>query len=620
LVTPSGQYSHTFAKLALFKKLAMFLRKSWIVLLLYFTFQVTSLSAKQRLTAHEEVCNDTANNALLSTEDLVQLFGKKLPKSKFTQWLLNLLVTHPQALQDKLTIASYLPYDGHTIGLIQLDKQGALRADTVAWKHLASMILPTTKDWVILAQLSFVPGDIIVPQKLMASQERLNKLLHIKKVTFTVKEREDSSHTVDVYITIKDRFPITPGLDADKPGVSITHNNLFGWGHLLQNKFLYDQGLGYSITYSVPNTKRSGGIGRLQYLHTQKKSIKKLLIRKTFTDQTNYAGKIEATKTRKVEWRILDGNASPQTTTFSFYYQCVWLGTAFNIYPSDDRHEGRLFLTGKLTHQHYFQRPEVTKSANRYFHHRVFGAGSLGFANKRHYKDQLVYGVGSVEIIPYGRKVNITGGYQFGEFVNRPYLRLDIAQGRRTRQLGHLYSAASIGGYWYKKAVEQGILQLQLGYFTPLLGMGNQWIRQFIRLNYLAGYNMFTGELISTNINKVSASFRDPFVGGTQRFHLGFETVLLMPMHFAGCQVAALGFVDAVRLQDAQGKVQQNSFCKALGIGFRCAHPRFSFGTLQAKVGYSPLTQNMNFTINMTASPSDDLDIGEPGVILFQEY
>lgn len=273
-----------------------------------------------------------------------------------------------------------------------------------------------------------------------------------------------------------------------------------------------------------------------------------------------------------------------------------------------------------MARQHFIQRPGVTKNTNRYFHHYVFGAGSLGFSNKKNYEDQLVYGVGSVEHIPYGNKVNIIGGYQFGEFINRPYLHLDIAQGGRIQQLGHLYGAVHIGGFWHERVVEQGILQFQLGYFTPLLSIGHQQIRQFIRLNYLAGHNMFTRELISTNINKASTRFRDPFQGGTQRLHLGLETVLLTPMHFAGCRLAALGLADAVWLQDAQGKVQQSSFCKALGMGFRCAHPRFSFGTLQVKVGYSPLTQNMNFTINVIAGSSNGLDMDEPGVIPFREY
>jgi hypothetical protein len=620
---PLGQCSYAFANLVPLKKLAMPLPKSWIVLLLY-TIPLL-LSAKQ-LLAHERVRNDAAGSAFLSaedaesTEDLTQLLRKHLPKNEFTQWLLHLLFTHPPALQETLPIAAYVPYAGNTIGLIQLEKQGGFRANATEKKYRIGILFPTTQDWVILDQLSFVSGDTLVPHKLAASQKQLSGLLHIKEAAITVQECKKSSNTVDIYVTTQDRFPISLGLDLDKPSLSVTHNNLFGWGHRLQNKFLYDQGLGYCIMYSVPDTKQLGALtGELQYLNTEKKSIKSLRVVKNFTDRANHAGKIEVSKIREVKWRILDGNTSPQSTTFSCHYQCAWLGTALDIDPSDNSRQGRLFLTGKLAHRNFVQRPEVTKSTNRYFHDHVFGVGSLGFSNKRSYEDELVYGVGRLEPIVYGSKVNLTGGYQFGEFVNRPYLRLDITQGKRIQKLGHFYGAASIGGFFHEQSIEQGILQLQLRYFTPILGISNQSIRQFINLNYLTGHNMFTGELISTNINEASADFRDPFLGGTQRLHLGLETVLLTPMRFVGCQVAALGFVDAVRLQDTRGKVRQGSFCKALGIGLRCAHPRFSFGTLQVKVGYSPLTQNVNFAINIITGRSDDLDIGEPDTISFQE-
>lgn len=601
------------------------LPKFWIVLLLY---TIPFLLSAKQLHVHEEVHNDAAGSTYLSAEDtesiedLVQLLRKHLPKNEFTKWLLNSLFTHPQALQETLTIAAYLPYEGNTIGLIQLEKQGAFHADSTKRKHPTNIFFPTTQDWVILDRLNFVSGDALVSHKLVESQERLNRLLHIKRATITVQKHKKSSNIVDVYVTTQDRFPISLGLDLGKPSLFITHSNLFGWGHLLQNKFLYDQGLGYSIMYSAPDTKQFGALtGELQYLDTEKKSIKSLCVFRDFNDQVNHAGKIEASKIKRVKYRILDGNTSPQSTTFSFHYQCAWLGTMLSGYPNDYYHqEGNLFVTGKLAHQNFLQRPEVTKRTNRYFHNHVFGVGSLGFAHKKSYEDQLVYDVGRLERIVYGSKVNLTGGYQFGEFVNRPYLRLDIAQGKRTQHIGHLYGAARFGGFWHEKSIEQGIVQLQLEYFTPLLNMGNQWVRQFVRLDYLAGYNMFTGELVSTNINKASAHFRDPFLGGTKRLYLGFETVLLTSMRFVGCRVAALGFVDAVKLQDAQGKVPQGSFCKALGVGLRCAHPRFSFGTLQVKVGYSPITQNMNFAINIITGRSDDLDIGEPDTIPFREY
>ncbi|MFM2428598.1 MAG: hypothetical protein RL012_482 [Bacteroidota bacterium] len=598
----------------------MSLRKSWIVLLFFLTCAVPLLSAKQ-LTADQEVYHhDTANDTLLS-EDLAQQLRRRFPKNGFTRWLLNCLLIRTQALQTELTTASYLPYEGKTIGLIRLDKQGVFRTEAFGWKHLAGIVFTTTKDWVILDQLSFVSGDSIVPQQFIDSQERLRNLAHIKDAQITVQEHRSSRDAIDVHITTKDRFPIRLSLDIDKPSLLINHNNLFGWGHVWENRFLYDQGLGYSITYRVPNIHNSGLTGELQYLNAPKKGVKRVCVFRNFTDQTAYAGNVEISKTRQIKRRILDGNTSPQPTSFSFYRQRVWLGTAINIGPSDDRHQGRFFLTGKVAHQHFAKRPEVTKNTNRYFHHYVFGTGSLGFSNKKNYEDQLVYGVGSVENIPYGSKVNLIGGYQFGEFVNRPYLRLDIARGGRIQQLGHLYGAVNVGGFFHEKSVEQGILQLQLAYFTPILGIGNQWIRQFIKLTYLGGHNMFTGELISTNASKAPACLRDPFLGGTQRLHLGLETVLLTPMHFAGCRLAALGFVEGVRLEDAQGKVLQSCFCKALGMGFRCAHPRFSFGTLQVKVGYAPITQNTTLTIDLgIANSSDNLDIDEAGVIPFREY
>jgi hypothetical protein len=594
-------------------------RRYWIILLLHLTCQVHLILAKQ-LTEPKEVLNDEVNNSVLS-EDLPQQLKRKLPKNKFIRWLLNCLFTIPQIPQKQVTIAAYFLHQRMYVGRIQLSKQGAWKTKIPGRKQLVHMLLPTTRDGVILDQLSFVLGGIIVPQQLIASQERLNECTYIKEAKITLQKREGSRDTVDVHIATQDRFPISLGLDSAKPSLLVTHNNLFGWGHSLENRLLYDHGLGYGAIYRAPDIKNSGVTSELQYLTAPKKGVKKASIFRNFTHQTAYAGKVEISKVRRLKKRILDGSTSPQSTRFSFYHQRIWLGTAFNTWPMADGRHGRFFLTGKVVRNQFIDRPAVAKNTNRYFHNYVFGAGSLGFSHKKHYEDQLVYGVGNTEKITYGSKVNLIGGYAFGEFISRPYLRLDITQGGRVQQLGYLYGAVNMGGFWHKKYVEQGIVQLQLRYFTPLLGVGNQWIRQFIRLAYLAGHNMFTGELISTNASKVPKIFRDPFPGGTQRLYLGLETVLFTPTRVAGCQVAALGFADAVRLQDAQGKVQQRSFCKALGIGFRCAHPCFSFGILQVKIGYAPITQNMTFTITtLVTCPPDDLDIGEPEVIPFQEY
>jgi hypothetical protein len=594
-------------------------RRYWIILLLCLTCQVYPTSAKP-LTEPEEVFDEEANHSAPS-DDLPQRLERGLPKNELIKWLFNCLFTTPQTPQKQATAASYLPHQGMYVGRIWLYKQGAWHAKPLGNKQLVQMLLPTTRDRVILDQLSFVPGDIIVPQQLTASQERLNVLAYIKAAEITIKKREDSKNTVDVHIATQDRLPISLGLESKKPSLLVTHNNLFGWGHFLENRILYGQELGYSVLYRAPDIKNSGVTGELQYLTAQKKGIKRASVFRNFTQQNDHAGKVEISKVRRLKKRILEGNTTPQSTSFAFYHQRIWWGTALNVWSVEDSRHGRFFLTGKVARKRFIERPAVAKSTNRYFHSYVFGAGSLGFSHKKHHKDQRVYGVGDTEKIPCGSKVNIIGGYEFGEFVDRPYLRLDVTQGGKVQQLGYLYGTVNMGGFWHEKHVEQGIVKLQLGYFTPLLGVGNQWIRQFISLSYLAGHNMFTGELISTNASKVPKSFKDPFPGGTRRLHLGLETVWFASTRVAGCQMAALGFVDAVRLQDAQGQVHQRSFCKALGIGVRCAHPRFSFGILRVKVGYAPITQNMIFAIStVIASPPDDLEIGEPEIIPFQEY
>ncbi|MCU0317922.1 MAG: hypothetical protein MUC61_01085 [Amoebophilaceae bacterium] len=597
----------------------MALRAYWIVLLLLccLACQLNLASAKEPSRC-QEVPHDNHSNSPLS-EDLVQQLTRRLPNNKLAQWLLDRLFTHPQAPKKKSTTATYFPYEGKNMGCIRLNKHGAACTNTASWGQLAKIICPTTKDSVILRQLGCSPGDSLFSQQLLASQDRLNELTYIAEAKITVQEQEGNGDTVDVHITTRDRWPITInlGFDSEKPAFCITHNNLFGWGHTWQHRFLYNQGLEYNSTY----IQQSGVTSELQYLATQKKSIKKISIFRDFTDQVDHAGGISASRIRQVERRIIDGSPAPQETSYSFYHQCLWLGTTFKHYGIDGHHEGHFFVTGKVVHQHFDQRPVVTKSTNRYFHHHVLGIGSLGFVNKQVGEDRLVDGAGNAENISYGSKVNLIGGYQFGEFINRPYLYLNIAHSRHLRQLGHFYGAMHVSGFWGERTVEQGILQLQLHYFTPLLGMGSQLIRQFIRLDYVAGYNMFTGELISTNIKKVAKKFKDPFLGGTRRLCIGLETVLFTPTRLAGCQVATLGFVDMARLEDARGKVQQNSFCKALGIGWRCTHPRFSLGTLQVKLGYAPITQNMLFAINLgTADSLDDLDIGEPEIMLFQEY
>ena len=592
-------------------------RKYWLILLLFLVCPI-SWAVADVSTEHDKAREEQLGSSWL-VEDLELLLRDFFGHDLLAEKLLDYIFIPPQLVSDPPgTAAAFLPYEGKRIGSVQLNKHELFSS---RGEQLPQNITPSTKYEVIWDQLRFAVGDSLVAQHLVQSEKRLNQLPFVRKAKIDVQERTDDSDTVDIHVTIQHRTPITFALDPFETTVSISAvaDDLLGWSHGLTGTLLYKQGLGYGVTYRASTMARPGLNAEFQYLYMPLKAMYRFRAFKKFADRASYAGKVVLGHLSQKKRRLLDAHTYPQPTSWSLYHGEGWLGRAFRSSKKDDHRQ--VVVTGGVAQKYFTRRPKVALNTNRYFHHYLLGTGSIGFTNKRHYEDQLVYGVGKTEHIPCGSKINLIGGYQFGEFVNRPYLRLDLAQGGRIPALGHWYGAVKAGGFWHAKTVEQGIVSAQLNYFTPLLSMGNQWIRQFVNMSYLGGFNMFTGELISTNAGKVLPTSRDPFLGGTQRFLLALETVLFTPIPLAGCQVAALGFVEAVRLQDAQGRVRQSSFCKTLGVGFRCAHPRWRLGALQVKISYQPLVQGIGFELgSVTTGCFEGLNIDEPGTIPFREY
>ena len=556
-------------------------------------------------------------------EDLDEYLRKKCHKNKLLQKLISLIFIEPHILRQPKQQPLFLIYEGKKIGNIQLSRRGIFDPKKNLWTRAISIVIPKTRHWVIKEQLHFKKDDRLSAQKLTNSQHRLDKLPFLSKSNFTIHKNSNYKDTVNVHVTTQDQFPITPSIDMAEMKLFITHNNLMGWGHKLEGQFSYNHRLEHGYTYQATNIKRSGITSKLQYFDGQKKGIVGLKIFRAFNEKNKYAGQIDVSYVRKEKERFLDGFTNLQVTPWSYYDQKFWLGRTFEL-PQND-HQAKIFLIGSATCKYFEKRPRVMASGqfrNAFFHHnRLFLTGTIGFRLLKRYKNQPIGTLGTVEYIPCGNKIMLTGGYQRGEFVDRPYLRIDITQGRHINRIGHLYSNINIGGFSHKQSIEQGIINLHLGYNTPLLTLGKKSFRQLIKLKYLAGFNMFTGELISTNEYKVAADFKDPFVGGTKRIQLTSETTIFTSKRLLGCKTAALGFVEAVQLQDDQNRVRQSVLCKALGIGLMLAPPRFIFDALQVKLRYYPIVDDIGWEVGgRVACEFGDFCVGGPSTIPFVEH
>jgi hypothetical protein len=559
----------------------------------------------------------------LFTEDLyVQLnrHGSHNPVSKV---LLNILFIPPIIQPSLGSDILWHIHQGKVIGNVRLQQLTLFEPSIEdarikrSWKRAGNFLFPPTKSWVIRHQLDFQAGDTVDESQLTSSLQALKTHLYLKQAQLSITSQADD--TVDVIVVTQDNFPLQADIDPEKKLLKIQHNNVAGSGHTWINYFSYDQRFGYGFTYRIPNLIGSAITGELSYLNTHKKQLKSIAVFQKFTQHAGYAGGAKVSYKGRLEPRFLEDKDTLTITSYTFHTQNLWLGKSWQ--PQHSAEDGLFYTAARVYHQAFVKRPPVSQKGNQAFHNQIFMLGSCGFAHQQAYKTHFVYDVGRAENIPDGFKYNLIGGYQVGEFWNRPYAGLDIAQAKLIPNWGYIATSINLGGFLCKQTIEQAAIKLSANYFSPILRTQQYAMRQFVLLNCLAGFNRFTGEVLSMNNKQIIEEWPDPFPPGTKRLHVHLENMWWPSRSIAGCKVAISGYLNAVALYNASQVVQQSSFCESLGLGLRIGHERFAFGTLQITLGYKPILQTMEFSIGKPIDlSSEELTIDEPGTIDYPYY
>jgi hypothetical protein len=573
--------------------------------------------------AQEQKPLDRLWNSRLLTEDLYVQLNRHWSHNPVGKLLLDIIFISPIIPPSPDSDISWHAYQGKVIGKIclhQLRVFGPKIEDSPikkSWKKLGNFLFPPTKSWVIRRQLYFHAGDTVGESQLKSSLKSLKAHPYLQQVQLSITPQADD--IVDVAVVTQDKFPIQAGIDPEKKLLEIKHQNLGGLGHTWINYFSYDQRFGYGFTYQIPTLLGSAITGELSYLNTRKRQLKSIAVFQKFTQHAGYAGAADVGYRGRLEPRFLAGKDTITLTSYSSHEQNIWLGKSWQ--PQDSDKDGLFYTTARVYHQAFVKRPHVKQKRNQIFHNHSFMLGSWGFAHQHDYKAHFVYDVGQAENIPEGFKYNLIGGYQVGEFWNRPYAGLDIAQAKLIPNWGYLATNLNLGGFLGKQTIEQAAIKLSANYFSPIFNTQQYAMRQFISLNCLVGFNRFTGELLSMDNRQVTEEWLDPFPPGTKRVHLHLENVWWPSRLIAGCKIAISGYLNAVALYNGSQVVQQSSFCESLGLGLRVGHERFAFGTLQINLGYKPILHAMEFSISTPINLSSEaLKIAEPGMIEYRYY
>lgn len=538
----------------------------------------------------------------------------------------------------------FLSHQGKTIGNISLIKLEALgtrmddldkRPESVVQK-LGNTVNFKTRDRVIRNNLLFEPGDTVNAALLADNERILRELPYIRDSRITVIPRPENPDIVDLEILTKDVVSLSFDLEArdfDSGVLRVNHKNIFGSGHEVDNRFAVDNGseqkFSYQFRYRVPNIKRSFTSLEVRYADTENLDITSLQIKRDFvTPAIKYAGGIEwsqqTLRERRLENIISDLDFDEVFVTQQFDYQDVWLARAFPLRMKDPllRDRTRLIVSGRLSNIDFLRRPTVLKDQNQAFHNRFQAIGGLGFSQRRYFKDQLIFGYGRTEDIPYGMSLELLAGHEWGEFYDRSYLGARISRGGYIGLLGYFFTGFTVEGFKYNNRTEQGVFRADFRYISNLIDL-NQWkFRQFITFNYTKGFNRFDSEFIDIRSRNGIRGLDSHTLRGTQRLLLNIETVSFTPLQLLDFRLAVFGFADIGKINNGERDIFKEKSQTGFGIGFRIRNDNLTFNAVEIRLAYYPDVPIGIDTVDLDLSGSsgfrfNDFFVSQPQVGTF---
>jgi hypothetical protein len=554
-------------------------------------------------------------------------------KKPFTKKLYAFVVVMPQPISSKqITLKSdegYINYKGRIIRKIeirQLDVFGTSvnnpeSSHPSGIEKLLNGTHINTNVKIIRNNLIFTEGDSVSPLKLSDNERILRQLPFIDDARIIVVPVSDTE--ADIVVVTKDLYSLGGSYDYKgfKAGeVSVFEKNILGIGHELGFDIPFNSNKtdspGFGVHYYANNVGKSfinlsanylKGLGQETYGF----SLNKKLLSAT----TKYAGGISV---RQMYTTVVLDSILPLPLKYNL--QDYWISRSFLV---NEESVARIILGTRYTNNNVFYHPEIMPDSYHYLQRYKMFLGSMALSFQKYYKTNLIYGYGRAEDVPIGSLIKLTVGHENNEFKTRDYAALEASSGKYVSSLGYFYTTAGLGSYINNTQTEQGVFSLNLEYFTNLLPLGRNRIRNFITANYTRGFDRNTDELLYLNNKNGFAGFRNDSVSGNQRVTLNFESVLFSNMNFYNFKFAFFAFSDFSFLAGTNEYISSGSFLTELGVGVRIRNDNLVFKTFQIRICIYPdappysKTPNLIFSGEQLLQPHN-FDPGPPSIIQYR--
>jgi len=546
--------------------------------------------------------------------------------------------TTAQELSDSVNIlrseAPFEPFEGYRIGNIHIRNVEFLSGNIIDTAEVVKgsvakaidVIHADTKETIIQKSLLFKSGEIVSPFRLADNERILRDLPFIRDARILLLPHLDDDNIVDVYVVTQDRLSLFIGGDFggfDDFTLEIGSRNFLGSGNQFSVAYQYleeeSPSSGYELKFKDFNLRGTFISSEITYSNFWNKDGYEVIFKREFlTPETKWAGGLEFGDLKQIRFEDDHLDSTPNEDDslqipYQRNFQDVWLGRAFLLKSADKR--ANISIASRLFREEFTERPYVDVDSNHFFHDALLFLNEVVLTKRKYLKSTMIQAFGVTEDIPIGYIFKLVGGYEFGEFEDRPYWGLGAGAGGFWDGVGYFSTGAEFGGFVKDRKFQEGIVTVNGLYFSPLLRSGRNQFRQFVTLNYATTIRPLIEEPfnLKEGVRGISSDIQ-----GDRRFSINLESVFFHPLKLYGFRMATYAYYDFGWISFGGPLMKSENFQSTIGIGFRLRNESLLFRTIQLRFGY--LIQSSDFDVNFSFSDPtifDNFRTSKPDIVKF---
>lgn len=476
------------------------------------------------------------------------------------------------------------------------------------WAERAAKAVHTdTRRKVIQRNLLVSEGDHVDDRLIMENEVLLRRLPYVMDARFVIRVIPGSD-SVDIQLFVKDLWSL--GGSAAMGGIgsgdaSLWNQNIFGLGHNLRTTAFWNNTrtplVGYSLRYGIPNIRGSFISLTADHINTYSEKAVALNISRNFrTTGLKYGGAADFARTNITrDFTLIDSSIVNAEAAYNI--ADIWFGRMFRIKTPRVIRPIYLTLSGRAADISFNSGPETGEYFLSEFQDKTSMLFSLSFSRQSFRRDNYIYAFDRTEDVPSGFIFQVTSGYEWGQFKERPYLSGRFASGSYIPAFGYIHGSASWSTYYYRGIPEQSLYNLRLRYFTEYYNPGFLGFRGFATLSWQKLMNQYDGQYITLENRSGISGLRSPELRGDEKYLLNLESDFFISRKVAGFRSVVFLSADLGVIVRNGPEVTDRRFFSGLGIGLRIRNDQLVFDTFEIKFNFYPGTPDGAVPVDFNA-------------------